>query len=129
MRRGRRTLILTVALNLGAVVSLFGLAQLIPFPFPSLVAVYPELGYGLIAVATLGIGWSVIYTAMRLQARRSETTLSPRRPREWLTVAGPRHQSGEPRLRNRMDDIARAYEEIIERFAAWAAGEEAIRAR
>ncbi len=71
MRRGRRTLILTVALNLGAVVSLFGLAQLIPFPFPSLVAVYPELGYGLIAVATLGIGWSVIYTAMRLQARRS----------------------------------------------------------
>jgi hypothetical protein len=71
MRPGRWTLILTVALNLVAVVSLFALAQLIPFPFPSLVAVYPELGFGLIAVATLGIGWSVIYTALRLRLRRS----------------------------------------------------------
>lgn len=71
MRRGRRTVILTVILNLAAVASLFGFAQLIPFPLPSLVVVYPELGYGLIAVATLGIGWSVIYTAMYLQARRS----------------------------------------------------------
>ncbi|MDH4334515.1 MAG: beta-lactamase family protein [Chloroflexota bacterium] len=71
MRRGRWTLILTVALNLVAVFSLFGLAQLIPFPFPSLVAVYPELGYGLIAVATLALGWSVIFSAMRLLTRRS----------------------------------------------------------
>jgi hypothetical protein len=71
MRRGRWTLVLTVVLNLVAVVSLFGLSQLIPFPLPSLVAVFPELGYGLIAVATLGIGWSVIYTVMHLRARTS----------------------------------------------------------
>jgi hypothetical protein len=70
-RPGRWTLILTVTLNLVAVVSLFGLSQLIPFPLSSLVFAYPELGYGLIAVATLGIGWSVIFSAMRLQGRRS----------------------------------------------------------
>lgn len=33
---------------------------------------YPELAYGLIAGATLGIGWSVIYTAMNLMMRRSK---------------------------------------------------------
>jgi hypothetical protein len=71
MRRGRWTLILTVALNLVAVVTLFGLSQMIPFPLPSLAFAYPELGYGLIAVATLGLGWSVIFSAMRLRGRTS----------------------------------------------------------
>ena len=33
---------------------------------------WPDLAYGLIAGAVLGIGWSVIYTAMSLKARRSK---------------------------------------------------------
>jgi CubicO group peptidase (beta-lactamase class C family) len=32
---------------------------------------HPELAYGLLASAALGIGWSVIYVAMNLRARRS----------------------------------------------------------
>jgi hypothetical protein len=61
--------ILAVILNLGVVSLLFGLAQLVPFPFRSLLVFFPEVGYGLIAVATLGIGWSVVYTAMNLRMR------------------------------------------------------------
>lgn len=33
---------------------------------------WPELAYGLIAGATLGIGWSIIYTAMFLMRRRAK---------------------------------------------------------
>ena len=31
---------------------------------------HPELAYGLIAGAALGIGWSIIYTALNLRGRR-----------------------------------------------------------
>jgi hypothetical protein len=33
---------------------------------------YPDVGYGLIVIAALGIGWSVTYSAMYLMARRSK---------------------------------------------------------
>jgi hypothetical protein len=33
---------------------------------------YPELAYGMVASALLGIGWSVLYTAMNLRARRAK---------------------------------------------------------
>ena len=64
--------LLMVILNLAVVFSLLGFSQLIPFPLPSLLMFYPDVGYGLIAVATLGIGWSVIYTATYLMMRRSK---------------------------------------------------------
>jgi CubicO group peptidase (beta-lactamase class C family) len=64
--------VLTVILNLAVVFLLLGLARLIPFPLPSLLVFYPDVGYGLIVVAMLGIGWSVIYTVMSLRARRSK---------------------------------------------------------
>ena len=67
-----RSVLLTVVLNLGAILLLFGLSQLIPFLLPSMLVFFPEVGYGLIAVATLGIGWSVIYTVMYLRARSSK---------------------------------------------------------
>ncbi len=71
-RGGTWRVLLTVILNLAVVFFLLGLSQLVPFPFPSLLVFYPEVGYGLVAVATLGIGWSVIYTAMNLRRRRSK---------------------------------------------------------
>jgi CubicO group peptidase (beta-lactamase class C family) len=64
--------VLIVIVNLAVVFLLLGLSQLIPFPLSSMLVFYPELGYGLIAVAALGIGWSVIYTVMCLRAQRSE---------------------------------------------------------
>jgi len=69
--RGRGVL-LTVILNLGAILFLFGLARLVPFPLPSMLVFFPEVGYGLIGIATLGIGWSFIYTMMYLVERRSK---------------------------------------------------------
>ena len=68
----RRGVLLTVVLNLGAILLLFGLSQLIPFPLSSMLVFFPELGYGLIVIAVLGIGWSVIYTMMYLRMRRSK---------------------------------------------------------
>lgn len=68
--------LLTVALNLGAILLLFGLSQLIPFPLPSMLVFFPDLGYGLIAVAVLGVGWSVIYTVMYLRTRRSKSDIA-----------------------------------------------------
>ena len=64
--------LLTVGLNLAVVAFLFGLAQLVPFPLPSLLVFFPELGYSLIAVATLGVGWSMVITVMYLRLRRSK---------------------------------------------------------
>ena len=64
-------MILTVILNLAIVFFLLGLSQLVPFPLPSMIVFFAEVGYGLIAVATLGIGWSVVYTAMSLMVRRA----------------------------------------------------------
>jgi len=64
--------LLTVVLNLAVVFSLLASSKLIPFPLPSLLVFFPDVGYGLVVVATLGTGWSVIYTAMNLRMRRSK---------------------------------------------------------
>jgi CubicO group peptidase (beta-lactamase class C family) len=42
----------------------------IPFPIPSMIVFYPELAYGLIATAVLGIGWSLVYAGLYLRNRR-----------------------------------------------------------
>jgi len=61
--------ILTVVLNITTVFILLGPAQN-RMPVTSLVVFYPELGYiSMIAIA-LGIGWSVICTAMYLVRQR-----------------------------------------------------------
>jgi hypothetical protein len=62
--------ILVVVLNLAVVLLLFRVSLQI-ITLPSMLVYYPELGYGLIALAVLGIGWSVIYAAMNLLTRRS----------------------------------------------------------
>jgi hypothetical protein len=75
-RRRRRIpgwgVLLTVVLNLGVVALLFGLGQLVPFPLPSMLVFFPEVGYGLIVVAALGIGWSAVYTATYLRMQRAD---------------------------------------------------------
>lgn len=63
--------VLTVILNL-AIAIFFLIYSQNAMPLRSLVAYFPELGYTSIVVATLGIGWSVIYTAMNLRMRRSK---------------------------------------------------------
>jgi CubicO group peptidase (beta-lactamase class C family) len=67
-RQGMRVwpLVLTVILNLGLVFFILRQSQN-RMPLPSLIEFNPELGYLSIAVAVLGIGWSVIYTAMNLR--------------------------------------------------------------
>ena len=67
--------ILVVILNLAVVFLFFELAQLIPFPLSSMLVFFPDLGYGLIAIAAIGIGWSVIYTAINLRMRSSEKNI------------------------------------------------------
>jgi hypothetical protein len=62
---------LTVILNLALVFFLLRLA-LNRITLPSMLVFHPELGYTLIAIATIGIGWSVFFTAMSLRARRSK---------------------------------------------------------
>jgi hypothetical protein len=64
--------VLTVVLNLAVVFSLLASSQLIPFPLPSLLVFFPDVGYGLIVIATLGIGWSVVYTVMNLRMRKAK---------------------------------------------------------
>jgi hypothetical protein len=61
--------LLTVILNLAVVVSLFRVV-LIRITLPSMLVFHPELGYVLIAIAALGIGWSVVYAAINLWAQR-----------------------------------------------------------
>jgi len=52
---------------------LFGVPQLLGMPIWDGIRIsFPDLGYGLIVGATLGIGWSVFYTAMHLRMRRSK---------------------------------------------------------
>jgi len=63
--------LLTVILNLGVVLLLFRISLQI-ITLSSMLVFYPEIGYGLVAIATLGIGWSVIYAAMNLRTRRSD---------------------------------------------------------
>jgi len=63
--------LLIVVLNLVVVFGMLGFSQLIPFPLHSMVVFFPDIGYGLIAIVALGIGWSVIYIAMYLRRRRA----------------------------------------------------------
>jgi len=56
-----------------ALLWLFGIPQLFGIPiWPGLGFAYPEVAYGLIAGAALGIGWSVNYAAMNLRMRRAK---------------------------------------------------------
>ncbi len=56
-----------------ALLWLFGVPLVIESPiWPGIRNSFPELAYGLIAGATLGIGWSVTYTAMNLRVRKSK---------------------------------------------------------
>jgi len=58
--------VVTVVLNLVvAFLYLFKIPGLVPFPLSSLLVFYPELGYGLIASAFLGFGWSTAYPVLR----------------------------------------------------------------
>ena len=41
-------------------------------PLSSVRFVHPELGYAVLASGVLGIGWSVIYTARNLRARKAK---------------------------------------------------------
>jgi CubicO group peptidase (beta-lactamase class C family) len=70
-RRGIWLVLLTVILNLAVVYFLVGFSQK-TITLPSMVTVFPDVGYSLIAIATLGIGWSVIYTAIYLMERRAK---------------------------------------------------------
>lgn len=72
--KGVGRVIVTVALYGGvALFWLFGIPQVITFPIlPGIWFYFPELAYSLIAGATLGIGWSVIYTAMNLRMRKAK---------------------------------------------------------
>jgi CubicO group peptidase (beta-lactamase class C family) len=58
-----------------ALLWLFVVPRLIGAPILSVIRIqinHPELAYALTAGAALGIGWSVIYTAMTLRTRRAE---------------------------------------------------------
>ena len=72
--KGAGHILLTVVLyGTVALLWLFGVPPMLGSPiWPAIWFVYPELAYGLIAGATLGIGWSVIYTAMNLRMRRAK---------------------------------------------------------
>ncbi len=63
--------VLTVILNLAIASFLLGYANS-EMPLRSLLVFNPELGYIAISVATIGIGWSIIYTAMSLRIRRAK---------------------------------------------------------
>ena len=61
--------LLTIILNLAVVFSLFGFS-LSRMPLPSMLVFNPDIGYVLVVVAVLGIGWSVTFTMMFLMRRR-----------------------------------------------------------
>jgi len=65
------SVVLTVILNLVVAISLLIYAQM-EMPLRSLLVVNPELGYISIAIAVIGIGWSVIYMVMSLMTRGSK---------------------------------------------------------
>ena len=71
--KGVGHIIMTVVLYGGvALFWLFGIPKVIGSPiWPGIWFYFPELAYGLIVGATLGIGWSVVYTAMSLMMRRA----------------------------------------------------------
>lgn len=55
-----------VILNLIVVIFLLVMSRNIPFPLGSMLVFFPELGYGLIVLTALGIGWSTLYPIMYL---------------------------------------------------------------
>ncbi len=63
--------IVIVILNLGVVVLILSLAQR-EMTIPSLLVFNPELGYVTVIAAVIGIGWSVIYTALFLIRQRAK---------------------------------------------------------
>jgi uncharacterized membrane-anchored protein len=65
--------LLVVVLNLALVIFILVLSQNIPTTLRSMLVWYPELAYALIVVPVLGVGWSIVYTAMRLRMRRSRS--------------------------------------------------------
>ena len=66
-------LVIVILYGTVAFLLLLGVPQLTGLPIWSGMRVsYPDLGYGVILGGTLGIGWSVVYTAMNLKARRSK---------------------------------------------------------
>ena len=77
---GKWRAVLTVILNLAVVILLGFLLQMaqVTDALSSLVVLYPDYGYSLIAGGILGIG-SVIYAVMSLMMRRSEQVLPQRR--------------------------------------------------
>ena len=44
----------------------------IPFPIPSMLVFFPDVAYGLIAIAVLGIGWSLAYAVLNLTVWKSK---------------------------------------------------------
>jgi CubicO group peptidase (beta-lactamase class C family) len=72
-RQGMKSwsVILTVILNLALVFFMLQLS-LSAITLSTLVAFFPDVGYALVAVTTLGIGWSVIFTVMFLMKRRAK---------------------------------------------------------
>jgi len=72
--KGVGHILLMVVLYVGvALFWLFGVPQVIGSPiWTGIRTNFPELAYGLIAGAILGIGWSVVYTVMSLMTRRSK---------------------------------------------------------
>jgi len=63
--------LLTIILNLAVVLSLFGFS-LSRMPLPSMLVFDPDIGYALVIVAVLGIGWSAIFTVIFLMRRRAK---------------------------------------------------------
>jgi len=61
--------LLTIILNLAVVFSLFGFS-LSRMPLPSMLVFDPDIGYDLVIIAVLGIGWSVIFTVTFLMRQR-----------------------------------------------------------
>jgi CubicO group peptidase (beta-lactamase class C family) len=68
--------LVSVAIYLGLTFLLFRLALQI-ITLPSMLVFYPELGYALVAVAVLGVGWSVILPANYLWKRRRVSSVQP----------------------------------------------------
>lgn len=82
LRKGAGHILLVVLLYSGiALLWLLVVPSLMEAPTWSVIRIqttHPELAYSLGVSAALGFGWSVIYTAMNLRARRSEQGTSSR---------------------------------------------------
>lgn len=61
--------LLTIIMNLAVVFSLFEFS-LSRMPLPSMLVFDPDVGYALVIIAALGIGWSVIFSMMFMMRQR-----------------------------------------------------------